>query len=74
MVSGKVDDYRRVVVEEETKTSPCVWIARAGLEFGHHPRWAVLLRGKLTAISLAFSCPLYPFNQIPLIVPLKLHS
>ena len=49
-------------MEEEAKWSPCVWIARAGLEFGHHPRWAVLHRGNHPAISLTFSSP-YPFSR-----------
>ena len=54
--SSSEDGYHRVVVEEEAKSSPCVWIARAGLEFGH-PRWAVLHRGNHPAISLTFSSP-----------------
>ena len=58
--------YLRVVVEEQAKPSPCVWIAPAGLEFGHHPRWALLRRGNHFAISLAFSSPLTPSSHISL--------
>ena len=63
--SGSEDGHHRVVVEEKAKWSPCVWIARAGLEFGHHPRWALLRRGNISAISLAFSSPsqLIQINQ-----------
>ena len=62
--SGSEDGHHRVVVEEKAKWSPCVWIARAGLEFGH-PRWAVLHRGNHSAISLTFSSPLPIQPKIP---------
>jgi hypothetical protein len=64
-------------VEEEAKSSPCVWIARAGLEFGHHPRWALLRRGNSSAISLTFSSPPTAFEQKSVYstrLPLTLHQ